>query len=57
MYLCFDVVVGLAWSNNADSCVGCVVAIGTAFKDKQVKDGDPDLKGYPGPSGWCREWG
>jgi len=41
--------VGLAWSNDADSCVGCSVAIGTAFKYRQVKGDDPDVKGYPGP--------
>jgi len=48
----FDVVVGRAWSNDADSCTGGSVVIGGVFSDRQVKGDDPDVKGYPGPSGW-----
>jgi len=48
----FDVVVGLVWSNDPESCPGCSDAIGMASRARQVKGDDPDKKGYPGPPGW-----
>jgi len=39
-------------SNDSDSCAGGSVAVGGVFSDRQVKGDDPDVKGYPGPSGW-----
>jgi hypothetical protein len=44
-YHCFNVVVGLARSNDSGSCAGGSVAIGGAFNDRQMKGDDPDEKG------------
>jgi len=44
-------VVGLACSNNPESCAGGSVAIGRAFLTRQVKGDDPDKMGYPGLPG------
>jgi hypothetical protein len=51
-YLYFDVVVGLAWSNDPESYAGGSVATGRASHAGQVKGDDLDEKGYPGPPGW-----
>jgi hypothetical protein len=51
-YLYFDVVVGLAQSNDPESYPGGSVATGRASHAGQVKGDDPDEKGYPGPPGW-----
>ena len=48
-YPYFDVVVGLVWSNDPENYAGGSVATGSAFHVRQVKGGDPDKKGYPGP--------
>jgi len=48
---CFDVVVGLGWSNYSGNCAGGSVAIGGTFNGSQVKGDDPDEKGYAGPPG------
>jgi hypothetical protein len=50
-YHCFDVVMGLACSNDSGSCAGGSVAIGGAFNDSQVTGDEPDEKGYAGPPG------
>jgi hypothetical protein len=52
MYLYFDVVVGLAWSNDSESYAGGSVATGRASHAGQDKGDDPDEKVYPGPPGW-----
>jgi hypothetical protein len=52
MYPYFDVVVGLAWSNDPVSYAGGSVATGRASHIRQVKGDDPDKKGYPGPPDW-----
>jgi len=52
MYPFFDVVVGLAWSNDPESYSGGSDATGMASRARQVKDDDPDKKGYIGPPGW-----
>jgi hypothetical protein len=51
-YPYFDVVVGLAWSNDSESCAGSSDATVMALSARQVKGDDPDKKGYPGPPGW-----
>jgi hypothetical protein len=51
-YLYFDVVVGLARSNDSESYTGGSVATGRVSHAGQVKDDDPDEKGYPGPTDW-----
>jgi hypothetical protein len=51
-YPCFDVVVGLAWSNDPGSYAGGSVATGWVSFAEQVNGDDPDWKGYPGPPGW-----
>ena len=51
-YPYFDVVVGLVWSNDPESCAGGSDATGMASHARQVKGDDPDKKGYPGPPGW-----
>ena len=51
-YPYFDVVVGLVWSNDPESCPGRSDAIGMASHARQVKGDDPDKKGYPGPPVW-----
>jgi len=48
----FDVVVGLAWSNDPQSFACCSVATGRASLARQVKGDDPDKKRYTGPPGW-----
>jgi len=52
MYPYFDVVVGLAWSNDPESCAGGSDATANASHARQVKGDDPDKKGYPRPPGW-----
>jgi hypothetical protein len=47
-----DVVVGLAWSYDPESCAGGSVAAGRIFYAGRVKGDDPDRKGYPEPPGW-----
>jgi hypothetical protein len=44
-YLYFDVVVGLAWSNDSESYAGGSVATGSVSHAGQVKGDDPDEKG------------
>jgi hypothetical protein len=44
-------VVGLVWSNDPESYAGGSIATGRASHAGQVKDDDPDKKGYPGPPG------
>ena len=44
--------VGLAWSNDPESCAGGSEAIDMVLRARQVKGDDPDKKGYPGPPGW-----
>jgi hypothetical protein len=56
-YLYFDVVVGLAWSNDPESYAGGSVATGRVSHAGQVKGDDPDGKGYPRPPGWGLEHG
>jgi hypothetical protein len=51
MYLYFDTVLGLAWSNDPESYDGSSIAIGRVSHARQVKGDDPDRKGYPGSSG------
>jgi hypothetical protein len=41
-YPCFDVVVGLAWSNDPESYVGGGIAIGRSSPAEQVKGDGPD---------------
>jgi hypothetical protein len=41
-YLYFDVVVGLAWSNDPESSAGGSVATGSVSLAGQVKGDDPD---------------
>jgi hypothetical protein len=48
----FDVVVGLAWSDDLESYAGGRIVTGRVSQDGQVKGDDPDRKGYPGPPGW-----
>ena len=48
-YRYFDVVVGLAWSNDPESYAGGSDATGMASRARQVKGDDPDKKGYPDP--------
>ena len=48
----FDVVVGLPWSSDPESCAGDSDVTGMASCDRQVKGADPDKKGCPGPPGW-----
>jgi len=48
----FDVVVGLAWSNDPESFAGSSDATGMISCARQVKGDDLDKKGYPGPPGW-----
>jgi hypothetical protein len=47
----FDVVVGLAWSEGPECYAGSTVTTGRGSHAGQVKGGDPDKKGYPGPPG------
>jgi hypothetical protein len=38
----FDIMVGLAWSNDPESYAGSSVATGRVSLARQVKGGDPD---------------
>jgi hypothetical protein len=59
-------VAGLAWSEGPESYAGGRVASGRGSHSGQVKDDDPDKKGYPGTPGWrlgvglttppCKTW-
>jgi hypothetical protein len=51
-YPYFDVVVGLAWSYDAESYAGGSIATGRVFHAGQIKGDDPDKNGYPDPPGW-----
>jgi hypothetical protein len=51
-YLYFVIVVGLVRSNDPESYASSMAATGKASHAGQVKDDDPDKKGYPGPPGW-----
>jgi len=44
--------VGLAWSNDPESCSGGSKATVMASRARQVKGDGPDKKGYPRPPGW-----
>jgi hypothetical protein len=58
MYPCFDLVVGLVWSNDPKSCAGGSEAAGSVSNARQVKRDDPDKKGYPGsPKFGSWAWG
>jgi hypothetical protein len=48
----FDVMVGLARSDDPESYASCSTATGRGSHAGQVKGDDPDKKGYPGPPGW-----
>jgi hypothetical protein len=52
MYLHFEVVVGLAWSNDPESYTGGSIATGRVSQAGQVKGDDPDKERYPGLPGW-----
>jgi hypothetical protein len=56
-YPYFDVVVGLALSNDSGSYADNNLAIGGASNARQVKGIDPEEKGYPGSPGWGWAWG
>jgi hypothetical protein len=49
---CFEVVLGLAWSHDPEIYASGSVATGRISHAGQVKEDDPDKKGYPGPQGW-----
>ena len=51
-YPYFDVVVGLAWSNDPESRPGGSDTARMVSRARQVKGDDPDKKGYSGPPGW-----
>jgi predicted 2-oxoglutarate/Fe(II)-dependent dioxygenase YbiX len=51
-YPYFDVLFGLAWSDDPESYTGGSIVTGRAFQAKQVKGDDPNIKGYPGSPGW-----
>jgi hypothetical protein len=51
-YLHFEVVVGLAWSNDPESYTGGSIATGRVSQAGQVKGDDSDKERYPGPPGW-----
>jgi len=50
-----DSVVGLAWSDDPESCTGGSTATGRVFNAGQVKGDDPNKKLYPCPP--CRGLG
>jgi len=52
MYLYFDTVMGLAWSNDPERYEGSSIATGRVSHARQVKGNEPDKKGYPGSPGW-----
>jgi hypothetical protein len=43
---------GLACSNDPEIYAGSSAATGWASHVEQIKDDEPDEKGYPGPPGW-----
>jgi len=43
---------GLVRSHDPESYAGGSLATGRVSHARQVKDDDPDKKGYPGPPGW-----
>ena len=45
-------VVGLVWSEDRESCASSSVVTGRVSHARQVKAGDPNEEGYPGPPGW-----
>jgi hypothetical protein len=47
----FDLVVGLAWSNDPEISTGSSLAAGRVPQVRQVKGDDPGKKKYPGPPG------
>jgi hypothetical protein len=49
---CFDVAVGLLWSNDPESYSDGSVATGRAAHARQVEDDDRDEKRYAVPPGW-----
>jgi hypothetical protein len=51
-FLHFEVVVGLAWSNNPESYTGGSIATGRVSQAWQVQGDDSDKQKYPDPSGW-----
>jgi hypothetical protein len=51
-YPYFDVVAGLAWSQDPESYAGSRIATSRVSHAREVKGDDPDKKGYPGPPGW-----
>jgi hypothetical protein len=53
----FDVVAGLACSEDPDSYADGRIATGRGSHAGQVKGDDPDRKGYHGPPGWGLAWG
>jgi hypothetical protein len=44
--------VGVAWSNDSDTCAGGNVSNGGTFNAREDKGDNPDLTEYPIPSGW-----
>ena len=51
-YPYFEVVVGLVWSKDPESCAGGSVVTGKASHAGQVESDDPGEKGYSDPPGW-----
>jgi hypothetical protein len=51
-YPYFDVVAGLAWSEDPESYADGRVDTGRGSHAGQVKGDDPYKKGYAGPPGW-----
>jgi hypothetical protein len=51
-YLHFEVVVGIARSNDPESYTGGSRATGRVSQAGQFKGDDPDKERYPGPPGW-----
>ena len=47
----------LGWSDNSDSCAGISLVIGGTYKARQVRDCDPDEKGYTGSVCLVWAWG
>jgi hypothetical protein len=56
-YLCFDLVVGLVWSNAPESYAGSSIATGRTSHARQVKGDDPRKRDTLGlyVGGWA--WG
>ena len=49
---CFEAVMGLAWSDDPESCSCDSVTTGRIFNAGQVKGDDSDKKGCPDPPSW-----